>query len=130
MSKNERTLWVDGVKFICIISVMNSHLESAPICMRKFYLPFFLTAFYFVSGYTYKPKNNFGFFLYKKVRQLFVPWLIFGLFRIFSAQILTFHMHDNFLLELKWNFLQIRGHGDAMWFVAALFVAYIPFYFL
>jgi hypothetical protein len=28
-----------------------------------------------------------------------------------------------------WNWLQIRGKNDGLWFVAALFVAYIPFYF-
>jgi hypothetical protein len=33
------------------------------------------------------------------------------------------------LSELKWNFLQIRDKGDGIWFVAALFAAFIPFYF-
>jgi len=32
------------------------------------------------------------------------------------------------LEELYWNFMQIRGLGDGLWFVAALFVSFVPFY--
>lgn len=42
---------------------------------------------------------------------------------------ISFNAHESLLEELKWNFLQIRGQGDQIWFVAALFVAFIPFYF-
>lgn len=42
---------------------------------------------------------------------------------------ISFNTHKSLLEELKWNFLQIRGYGDQIWFVAALFVAFIPFYF-
>ncbi len=45
------------------------------------------------------------------------------------SQLISFNVHENLLEELKWNFLQIRGQGDLIWFVAALFVAFIPFYF-
>ena len=77
----------------------------------------------------YKPKSSFKDFLYKKIRQLFVPWLVFSVFDIVLSQIITFNEHDSLLEELKWNFLQIGGQGDQIWFVAALFVAFIPFYF-
>lgn len=36
----------------------------------------------------------------------------------------------NIMSELLWNTLQIRGLGDGIWFVAALFMAFIPFYFI
>lgn len=90
---------------------------------------FFLSAFFFAAGYVYKPNSSFGAFLDKKIQQLFVPWLVFSVFDIFLSQIITFNEHDNLLEELKWNFLQIRGQGDQIWFVAALFVTFIPFYF-
>lgn len=42
---------------------------------------------------------------------------------------ISFNAHESLFGELKWNFLQIRGQGDLIWFVAALFVAFVPFYF-
>ncbi|SFQ47049.1 hypothetical protein SAMN04487928_15510 [Butyrivibrio proteoclasticus] len=48
---------------------------------------------------------------------------------IILSQIITFDEHASFIEELKWNFLQIRGKGDGIWFVAALFMTFIPFYF-
>lgn len=126
----KRIVWVDVVKYICILMVMLSHLEARTDLWQVFYTPFFLSAFFFVSGYVYKPKDG-GFkkFLHKKIRQLFVPWLVFSVFNILLSQILSFNEHSGLLTELMWNFLQIRGKGDGIWFVAALFVSFIPFYF-
>ena len=129
MGTGKRIVWVDVVKYICILMVMLSHLEARTDVWQAFYTPFFLTAFFFVSGYVYKPKDGFKQFLYKKFRQLFIPWLVFSVFDLLLSQILSFNEHESFLTELTWNFLQIRGHGDGVWFVAALFVAFIPFYF-
>ena len=129
MGTSKRIVWVDVVKYICILMVMLSHLEARTDVWQAFYTPFFLSAFFFVSGYVYKPKDGFKQFLYKKFRQLFIPWLVFSVFDILLSQILSFNEHESLLTELTWNFLQIRGHGDGVWFVAALFVAFIPFYF-
>ena len=129
MSHGNRIEWVDVVKYVCIIMVMLSHLETRTDIWSAFYTPFFLTAFFFTAGYVYKPKKNFKEFLYSKFRQLFVPWLVFSVFDIVLSQIFSFNAHGSLSEELKWNFLQIRGQGDQIWFVAALFVAFIPFYF-
>ena len=129
MSQGKRIEWVDIVKYVCIIMVMLSHLESRTDIWSAFYSPFFLTAFFFTAGYVYKPKRNFIEFLYPKFRQLFVPWFLFSVFNILLSQVLSFNAHKSLVEELKWNFLQIGGQGDQLWFVAALFVAFIPFYF-
>lgn len=129
MDQEKRIEWVDIVKYVCIIMVMLSHLETRTDIWSAFYSPFILTAFFFTAGYVYTPKKNFKEFLYSKFRQLFVPWLVFSVFGIVLSQVLSFNAHGNLSEELKWNFFQIRGQGDQIWFVAALFVAFIPFYF-
>lgn len=129
MQQTKRIEWVDIVKYVCIVMVMLSHLETRTEIWNAFYTPFFLTAFFFVAGYVYKPKENFKDFLYKKFRQLFIPWLVFSVFDIVLSQVISFNAHESLLEELKWNFLQIRGRDDQIWFVAALFIAFIPFYF-
>jgi len=127
--KENRILWVDIAKYICIMFVMLSHLESSTVLLSVLYSPFFLTLFFFCSGYVYKADDSFGKFILKKVKQLFVPWLILSTANIAVSQILTFNEHKPFTEELFWNFLQIRGMNDGLWFVAALFVAFVPFFF-
>lgn len=129
MGRNKRIEWVDIVKYVCIIMVMLSHLETRSEIWSVFYSPFFLTAFFFTAGYVYKQRGSFKEFLHKKIRQLFVPWLVFSIFDLALSQVISFNAHESLLEELKWNFFQIRGQGDQIWFVAALFVAFIPFYF-
>ena len=129
MGRKKRIEWVDTFKYVCIIMVMLSHLETRTEVWRAFYTPFFLTAFFFTAGYVYKPKGSFKEFMFKKFRQLFIPWLFFSVFDIVLSQMISFNAHESLLEELMRNFLQIRGQGDLIWFVAALFVAFVPFYF-
>lgn len=127
---SKRIEWIDIIKYICIMFVMLSHLESETNVLKTFFSPFFLTLFLFSSGYVHN--NNVGFksFLIKKIRGLFFPWLIFSTLNIFLSYIISFNVHNNIIEELCRNYMQIRGLGDGMWFVAALFIAFIPFYFV
>ncbi|MBR5597728.1 MAG: acyltransferase family protein [Lachnospiraceae bacterium] len=128
--QKKRVIWVDIAKFICIFCVMNSHLESKTKILFSFYVPFYLSLFFFCSGYVYRGNERFSVFFRKKVKQLFVPWLVFSNLNILLSQILSFNKHKALGEEVVWNLLQIRGKGDGLWFVAALFVAYLPFYFV
>ncbi len=130
MTTGKRLEWVDTGKFICIMFVMLSHLESGSDILSAFYSPFILRVFFFLSGYVHKQPATFREHFVKKVKGLFVPWLIFSNFNIFLSAIISLHGERNTLSELAWNALQIRGSGDGVWFVAALFVAFIPFYFI
>lgn len=53
----QRIDYVDTVKYICIMFVILSHLAANTNLMWAFYSPFFLSAFFFVSGYVYKQKG-------------------------------------------------------------------------
>lgn len=129
-SKAKRIEWVDTGKFFCIMFVMLSHLESGTDGMRSFYTPFFLTSFFFLSGYVYKEPASFKELFYKKVKGLFIPWFIFSHFNILLSQVITLKEHRNLLEQFMWNWLQIRGKDDGLWFVAALFITFFPFYFI
>ncbi len=131
MSRAEpsRAEWVDIAKFICIMFVMMAHLESNTEVMHRFYESFFLTVFFFVSGYVYHPRSTFKAHFTNKVKRLFVPWFLFSNLNILLSILISLKSERDFTSEFVLNMLQIRGVGDGMWFVAALFVAYIPFYF-
>lgn len=124
----KRLAWLDIAKYICIMAVMLEHLESTTDELGCFFSPFFVLCFFAVAGYTHRAGQPFGAFLMKKVKTLFVPWLIFSTFDIALSQLVSFSAHESFFTELGRNFLQIRGYGDQIWFVAALFIAFIPFW--
>lgn len=124
----KRVQWLDISKFFFILIVIYSHLESAVDEFSCLIVPIMLPGFLFASGYAHRSGQDFRSFFIKKFRTLFIPWLILSVFDISLSQIVSFSEH-NYLYELGWNFLQIRGRHDQLWFVAALFTAYIPFYF-
>lgn len=53
-----RIVWLNIVKYIRIIMVMLSYLEVVTDVWHAFF-PISLFAFFFVSGYVYKPKDKF-----------------------------------------------------------------------
>lgn len=124
----KRIQWLDTAKFFFILIVIYSHLESVVDEFSCLVVPIMLPGFLFASGYAHRSGQEFKGFFYKKFRTLFIPWLILSVFDITLSQLVSFGEHKYFY-ELGWNLLQIRGKHDQLWFVAALFTAYIPFYF-
>lgn len=127
--KTSRIDWIDRMKAVCILVVMLVHLEAGQRLPRRLYEPFFLNGFLFAAGCVYR-QAAFSVFFRKKVRTLLVPWLVFSVGNLVLSQVFSFQDHGDFWTELGWNLLQIRGRGDGVWFVAALFVSYFPFYAL
>ncbi|SDB46788.1 Fucose 4-O-acetylase [Pseudobutyrivibrio sp. YE44] len=130
MINTKRVEWVDIIKYICIMFVMLSHLETNTEIMKSFYTPFCLTGFFFVSGYVYRQPESFVVLLKKKSKGLLLPWFIFSNLNILASQVISFKANRCLKTEVLKNLLQIRGYGDGLWFVAALFVAFIPFYYV
>lgn len=125
----QRIEWVDVGKYVCIMFVMMSHLESGSEYAEAFYTPFFLAVFFFLSGYVYRQPASFRVHLAKKARGLLVPWFLFSSGSLLLSRFANYNPNVDYLARLGRNLLQIRGMGDEIWFVTALFMAYIPFYF-
>lgn len=126
---NVRIEWVDIAKAICMICVVITHCSYCNNYIRAIFEPFFLTTFFFLSGYVYKNKYNFKQLLIKKAKTILFPWLFFGIINIVLSQILSFNKHTSLINEIICMFLQIRGNSDVLWFLACLFITFIPFYF-
>ena len=126
----KRIEWVDVVKYICIMFVMMHHLESTTEYLGYFYLPFALPGFFFVSGYVSRKGDSFKTHLLKKAKGLLWPWFLFSNISILLSLVMSFKGHRDFKEMVLKNLIQVRGFGDGAWFLAALFVAFIPFYFV
>ena len=109
--------------------VMLSHLESTTEYLYRFFEPFFLTGFFFVSGYVYRKGDSFKTHLLKKAKGLLWPWFLFSNLNILLSIVMTFKGNRDFKQVIVRNLIQVRGYGDGLWFIAALFMAFIPFYF-
>ena len=87
----QRTSWIDIIKAICMVFIIMSHLPYCPDTLRHFMTPFYLTGFYFASGYVMKllPIRKFAI---KKAKTILWPWIVFGTVEIIAIS--RFRSHE------------------------------------
>lgn len=128
--QKDRITWVDTCKGICMLCVMLSHVDFVPTIYVDFFVNFFLSAFFLLSGYTYNNTRSFGDFIYRKIRTLAVPIFAFGFIDILLRFVFTLSEPIPLAIQIRGMFFQIRGNNDELWFLAAMFTTSICFYFI
>lgn len=109
--------------------VIYSHLEFTNENVMRYFSPVFLTTFFFVSGYLFKENCSFTKVFEQRTRTLLLPFLALGIIMILLSQVLTFHDKIPIFDEVKGLLLQ-NGTNQLLWFVAALYVYSIIFYWV
>ncbi len=122
----KRIEWLDVMKGILITFVILSHSYPADI-YRYFFTPFFLTMFFFASGYTFSLKGNWKEYFCHNFRRLGIPFLVLGGIRVFIQYAVS---GGDVADYIKKFFMQISGKGDEMWFVSCLITASVLFYII
>ena len=108
--------------------IVMSHLPYCPELLRHFLTPFFLTGFYFSSGYVMKPLPIRKFTL-KKAKTILWPWMMFSAVEI--VIISKFGNHSTTMLEnIFYTLLQVKGVHESLWFFPSLFVTLLAADFL
>lgn len=132
IEQKKRVLWVDIAKFICISFVMLSHMEYVPRYAEYIFKPVFLTGFFFLSGYTFHVKSDFGTFLKKRIRTILLPTVVFSIIYATDMGMLVKGEYSIslWLDDLSVLLRQQRGHGDILWFTYVLFLSEIPLYLM
>ena len=116
--------WIDYIKGVCILCVMIHHAKPLDIWDRLL-APFFLSAFFFVSGYTFTSKNGFRNFIIKKTRALVIPLVSLSLINGIVGVLFKGIPLRNRIMNL---ILEVAPNNDTLWFFACLFSASILFY--
>ncbi len=124
INMEKRIEWLDVLRGILILFVILSHSYPASV-YRYFFTPFFLSMFFFVSGYTFSTKKNVMVFLKNKAKRLLVPFLVLGIARVAMAYILS---GGSLVERLRGFVLQISCEYDELWFVSCLFSCSVLFY--
>ena len=72
-----RISWIDMAKGYGTILVIYAHLGQGSLWtwMYSFHLPLF----FFLSGYVFSTKHNFGNFILRKVKSIIVPYFCLGI---------------------------------------------------
>ena len=136
-----RIKYIDVAKGFLIIFVVLGHITSTTsdygnihdnyfnqtgYLLSTFYVPFYMQAFFFITGYTTNFQKPFLLFLKQNVKRLVLPYVCFGfIYALFNhivfGQNLLFTTMDGeklfFLVEFYW-------------FLSALFISKILFWFI
>lgn len=97
--------------------------------VMRYLSPVFLTTFFFVSGYLFKENCCFSKVLEQRTRTLLLPFLLLGLAMIGMSQVLTFNERVPLMDEVEGLLFQ-NGKNQLLWFIAALYVYSILFYWI
>ncbi len=95
----------------------------------RYFSPVFLTTFFFVSGYLFKENCSFGKVLEQRTRTLLLPFLSLGLIMIGMNMVMSFHEYIPFWDRVKGLLFQ-NGENQILWFIAALYVYSVIFYWV
>lgn len=122
--------WIDAVKGYCMISVYLIHSEAYygnnGNSLFFFFMPFYVNAFFFISGYLFflKNYNHHNLYYFDSVKhlsnilfRLIVPTIIFS--TLFYIPKMFFHHND---VSISNYFIIVFG-GISLWFTSALAIA-------
>ena len=126
-NRGVRNNWIDIAKALGIIFVLIAHAIPKEniiwISINQFHMPLF----YLISGYLYRCKGSFKTFLYRKIKTLYVPYVICSLLMYFLFVLLkqeSFGILSVIKIIILYEFGPLLG---ATWFISVLFYSIIGF---
>lgn len=133
IKKSNRIEFIDVAKFIGILFVVWAHAVSRNPKFIMLAYTFHLPLFFALNGYTLKIRENenFGQYLYRKLKSYVIPILCLGSILIVTEQILThsFRFDLNYFID-RFFYLTEQKRAFPLWFVGALLCSDLLFYFV
>lgn len=124
-----RLKWLDIARGLAFLMVIYSHIKYRDDMVMRYFSPMFLTMFFFVSGYLFKENCSFLKVFEQRTRTLLLPFLTLGGVMILLSNILTLNEKVPLSDEIKGLLFQ-NGHNQLLWFIAALYVYSLVFYWI
>lgn len=130
MTEKKRISWLDSSRGFAFLVVIYCHLEYYNPEIMAYLSPFFLSVFFLVSGYLFKPYKPFGEVLEQRTRTLFLPFLLYGSLLVISQHIFT--TKDN-VMPLGESLISLwlqNGKMNLIWFIPALYFYSLAYYWI
>lgn len=127
-----------GLLIICVVlghiagickeygGINNDYLNHTGWLLAMFYIPFYMQAFFLITGYTSNFKKPFALFLKQNAQRILLPYVCFGI--LYAAFNKFFFGHDFFYTTMDGETLFFLV--EYYWFLSSLFIARMLFWFL
>ncbi|MBO5146491.1 MAG: acyltransferase family protein [Lachnospiraceae bacterium] len=127
----KRVQWLDVAKFFGIFAIYLGHFADAAGWGHYFVFAFHVPLFFFISGCT-EALNQDGILvsLYKKIKNIFIPYVVFAIAVIIVHTINTNAAQDTvkeYLLSAVQGAIRLQFFAGSLWFLTCLFVVSIVF---
>ena len=126
----KRSVGIDYAKGFAILLLIISHCIIGEGVFKTWIFSFHMPIFFIVSGILKSRKNKrqtIKVYLYKRIKQLLVPYLIWGLVLIAFYQVLSFISRSEFTFYSQlFNLITLQGI-DSLWFIPCYMVAELIF---
>lgn len=124
--EQERIEWIDMAKGYGILAVIYSHISHVGLksLCHIFHMPLFI----FLSGYTYKIKNDWKQMAIKKAKRLMIPYIIFGIIGGFIEELCINKLNSVHLINILTQLLFQRRYL-IIWYIMMIFILEMIMYF-
>ncbi len=128
--KNKRIEYIDLLRSIGILLMIMGHIGFGDIFDKEIHV-FHMPLFFIISGYFYRNKYSFSKYLLHKTKALLIPYFFTGILHLFIVCIIQRRFVYESLYSLMWEntngYLPIAG---ALWFLSALYITEIIYFFV
>ncbi len=134
---NGRDLSIDAARGVALFLVVLSHAHHLPYYLTSFYI----IAFFFLSGWLYKPGKSYDKNIRKKAKRVLIPYFVnsavlllcFSAFNNFSLEYvktaLTGIIYSRNVIEIGTNPIMISGNAP-LWYLTSFFTTSLLFHIL
>ena len=137
----ERLEYIDiskGLLIICVVlghvgsicrefgGIDNNYFNHSGWLLAMFYIPFYMQAFFFITGYTSNFNKPFGVFLKQNIQRILLPYVSFGV--LYAA-------FNKLLFDKDFFFTTMDGEQlfflvEYYWFLSSMFIAKVLYWLL
>jgi acyltransferase len=129
MSANKRIAWLDTSKGIGIFLVIIGHINIDPSIRGQIYA-FHMPLFFILSGLLFSNRKPFKDFLLNKTRSLLIPYVAFSVIAVILVKLLIDQPSNHFVKTMIVSKRNNIDYDQPLWFLTALFIIEIIFYFI
>lgn len=128
--EKKRIEYIDLMKGICILTVVALHFKIFPEESSLNYIQgaISIPLYFFVSGIFYKTYKGFIDLCIRKINKLIIPLIFFSTLFLIVGFLGQWLSHG--LLFPKTSFFKFLFNNFALWFLKALFIANLLYYFI
>lgn len=132
-----RDVSIDAARGVALFLVVLSHAHHLPYYLTSFYI----IAFFFLSGWLYKPGKKYSVYIRNKAKRVLIPYFVNSAILLFCFSLFNGFSHDfvktalvgifysRNVIEIGSNHIMISGNAP-LWYLTSFFSTSLLFHIL